>query len=216
MLLRRILDPQGEDVSGGLYGERTFAFTDNLDVINRFYHNFLDAEGRHPGGWQEDQSYARFRSPLYDDDPQEEAARFRWGQSWRIAEEIGHPQGLQRPLRVDRTSSQDAGVLQNSDVVIATASLEVGYNDSSVGGVLQHKAPMSMASFLQRKGRAGRPPEMRPWTVVVLSDYGRDRMAYQGYDQLFSPVIEERNLPVANRYVLRMQAVFAAMDWLAR
>ena len=40
-------------------------------------------------------------------------------------------------------------------------------------------------------------------------------MAYQGYDQLFSPVIEEKNLPVANRYVLRMQAVFAMMDWLA-
>jgi len=40
-------------------------------------------------------------------------------------------------------------------------------------------------------------------------------MAYQGYDQLFSPVIEERNLPVSNRYVLRMQAVFATMDWLA-
>jgi hypothetical protein len=216
MLLCRILDPQDEDVSGGLYGERAFAFTDNLDVINRFYHNFLDAEGRHSGGWQDGQSYARFRSPLYDDDPQEEASRFRWGQSWRIVEEIGHPQGLQHPLRVDRTSSQDAGVRQNSDVVIATASLEVGYNDSSVGGVLQHKAPMSMASFLQRKGRAGRPPEMRPWTVVVLSDYGRDRMAYQGYDQLFSPIIEERNLPVANRYVLRMQAVFAAIDWLAR
>ena len=215
MLLRRVLDPLEEDVSDGLYGERAFAFTDNLDVINRFYHNFLDAEGRHPGGWRDGQSYARFRSPLHDDDPQEEAARFRWGQSWRIAEEIGHAQGLQHPLRVDRTSSQDAGVRQNSDVVIATASLEVGYNDSSVGGVLQHKAPISMASFLQRKGRAGRPPKMRPWTVIVLSDYGRDRMAYQGYDQLFSPVIEEKNLPVANRYVLRMQAVFATMDWLA-
>lgn len=215
MLLRRVLDPLEEDVSDGLYGERAFAFTDNLDVINRFYHNFLDAEGRHLGGWRDGQSYARFRSPLHDDDPQEEAARFRWGQSWRIAEEIGHAQGLQHPLRVDRTSSQDAGVRQNSDVVIATASLEVGYNDSSVGGVLQHKAPISMASFLQRKGRAGRPPKMRPWTVIVLSDYGRDRMAYQGYDQLFSPVIEEKNLPVANRYVLRMQAVFATMDWLA-
>ena len=215
MLLRRVLDPQDEDVSGGLYGQRAFAFTDNLDVINRFYHNFLDAEGRHPGGWEEGPSYARFRSPLHGDDPREEAQRFRWGQSWRIAEEIGHPSGLARPLRVDRTSSQDAGVRQNSDVVIATASLEVGYNDASVGGVLQHKAPMNMASFLQRKGRAGRPPQMRPWTVVVLSDYGRDRMAYQGYDQLFSPIIEKRALPVANRYVLRMQAVFATMDWLA-
>jgi hypothetical protein len=28
---------------------------------------------------------------------------------------------------------------------------------------------------------------MRPWTVVVLSDFGRDRLAYQGYDLLFDP-----------------------------
>lgn len=214
MLLRRILDPRQDEVSGGLFGQRAFAFTDNLDVINRFYHNFLDAEGRHPGGWRArpEGSYARFRSPLQEEDEQ----RFEQGQSWRIAESIGHPSGLSDPLRVDRTSSQDAGVEQASDVVIATASLEVGYNDSRVGGVLQHKAPISMASFLQRKGRAGRPPTMRPWTVVVLSDYGRDRTAYQGYEQLFSPVIEVRNLPVRNRYVQRIQSVFATMDWLAQ
>lgn len=216
MLLRRVLDPVEESLdegtSQGIYGQRAFAFTDNLDVINRFYHNFLDAEGRHPGGWQKKKSLAGLRSQYRDD----EAERFQWGQSWRLAEEIGHPKGLQKSLEVDRTSSQDAGVTQKSDVVIATASLEVGYNDARVGGILQHKAPRDMASFLQRKGRAGRPPHMRPWTVVVLSDYGRDRMAYQGYDQLFSPVIEERTLPVSNRFVLRMQAVYATMDWLAR
>jgi hypothetical protein len=32
---------------------------------------------------------------------------------------------------------------------------------------------------------------MRPWTVVVLSDYGRDRIAYQGYDILFNPILEK-------------------------
>ena len=87
-----------------------------------------------------------------------------------------------------RTSSQDTGVARDADVIVATASLEVGYNDPEVGAVLQHKAPRDMASFLQRKGRAGRRRTMRPWTVVVLSDYGRDRLAYQGYDLLFDPV----------------------------
>jgi hypothetical protein len=57
---------------------------------------------------------------------------------------------------------------------------------------------------------------MRPWTVVVLSDYGRDRIAYQGYDVLFNPILEKRSLPIANRYVLRIQAVFAFMDWVAQ
>jgi len=56
---------------------------------------------------------------------------------------------------------------------------------------------------------------MRPWTVVTLSDYGRDRLAYQGYDLLFDPLLEARTLPVQNTYVLRIQAAFALTDWLA-
>lgn len=55
---------------------------------------------------------------------------------------------------------------------------------------------------------------MRPWTVVVLSDYGRDRMAFQ-CENLFEPVLKARHLPVGNSYVLRMQAAFATMDWLS-
>ncbi len=94
--------------------------------------------------------------------------------------------------------------------------LEVGYNDPEVGAVMQHKAPRDWAAFVQRKGRAGRRRTMRPWTIVALSDYGRDRVAYQAYDQFFSPELPVRSLPVSNRYVLRMQAAFALMDWIAR
>src|SRR5690606_13424630 len=35
-------------------------------------------------------------------------------------------------------------------------------------------------------------------------------------DQLFSPVLEPRYLPLFNRYVLRMQAVYSTLDWLAQ
>ncbi|MFN9370314.1 MAG: protein DpdJ [Planctomycetaceae bacterium] len=100
-------------------------------------------------------------------------------------------------------------------MIVATASLEVGFNDPEVNVVLQHKSPRDPAQFLQRKGRAGRRTKMRPWTVVVLSDYGRDRFTWQSYDLLFDPQLQPRDLPVGNRYVLRMQAVFAFMDWIA-
>ena len=86
------------------------------------------------------------------------------------------------------------------DVLVTTASLEVGFNDPEVGAVLQHKAPHDSASFLQRKGRAGRKRGMRPWTIVILSDFGRDRIAYQGYDLLFDPELRSRELPLANRH----------------
>lgn len=72
-----------------------------------------------------------------------------------------------------------------AEIVVATAALEVGYDDPAVGVVLQHKAPRDMAQFLQRKGRAGRTRHVRPWTIMVLSDYGRDRLAYQAYEQFF-------------------------------
>ncbi len=164
MLMRRILDPGPRTAinpSRGLYGSRVFAFTDNLDVTNRLYHSLLDAEKPRfsPGH----QPLAALRSGLR---PQEKE-RFRNGQSWRMCEEIGHGRGLTASLHVTRTSSQDPGVDFAADVIVATPSLEVGYNDEEAGAVLQHKAPRDLAGFLQRKGRAGRPRVMRPWTVVI-------------------------------------------------
>lgn len=218
MLMCRVMDPasrgNGRSLpsSKGLFGKKVFAFTDDLDVTNRFYHNMMDAEGLNQWGqaMAKRTPLAAFRSSILPDN----AVRMTEGQSWYMCEQIGHPQGLTVPLRVGRTSSQDTGVDSASDIVIASASLEVGFNDPDVGVVIQHKAPMEMASFLQRKGRAGRNRKMRPWTVVVLSDYGRDRLAYQGYDYLFNPSLDRRMLPIGNRYVLRMQAVFAFMDWM--
>jgi hypothetical protein len=219
MLLRRILDPRSEGgmdpgPSQGAYGRKVFVFTDDLDVTNRLYHNLLDAEGLNSQG------HARpGRSPLAAlrargrPDP---SPRLVAGQSWWLCEEIGHPEGLAVPLRIGRTSSQDAGVDQAGDAIVATASLEVGYNDPDVGAVIQHKAPHDSAAFLQRKGRAGRIRSMRPWTVVILSDFGRDRLAYQGYETLFDPALDPQSLPVGNRYVLRMQAVYAFMEWMAQ
>ncbi len=55
---------------------------------------------------------------------------------------------------------------------------------------------------------------MRPWTIVVLSDYGRDRNTYQAYERLFEPELPARSLPISNPAVLRMQATFAMLDWL--
>lgn len=213
MLLRRLLDPRDSEPSGGLFGKRVFVFTDDLDVTNRLYNNLQDAEGLDSWGRvvPGQAPLAALRSFTAPDHP----ARLRDGQSWQFSEEIGHPLGLGVPLRISRTSSQDSGVDRGSDVVVATAALEVGYNDPEVGAVLQHKAPRDWAAYLQRKGRAGRRRSMRPWTVVVLSDYGRDRLAFQAYDQLFDPELPHRTLPVANRYVLRMQAAFAFMDWVA-
>jgi len=213
MLTKRIMDPSGNsNPSKGLYGKRTFVFTDDMDVINRLYFQLLDAEGRYSNG-----NINGKKSPLAllrrPDGP---SKKFDFGQSWDMPLAIGHTLDDNDRANIKRTSSQDAGVDQAADVIVATASLEVGFNDPSVGAVIQHKAPRDNAQFLQRKGRAGRLRKMRPWTVVVLSDYGRDRMAFQSYEGLFDPELKARQLPINNSYVLRIQAAFATMDWLSR
>lgn len=213
MLMMRALDPAFGQPSNGIFGQRVFAFTDDIDVNNRLFFGIQDAEGRndrgqpdlarHPNG-----PLASLRRFIPS------ANRNRAGQNWQMAEEIGH--SLTDRKRIGRTSSQDPGVARGLDLIVATASLEVGFNDPGVGCVIQHKAPRDPAQFLQRKGRAGRPRGMRPWTVVVLSDYGRDRLAYQGYEYLFDPELRPRNLPFASRYIQRMQATYSLMDFLAQ
>jgi hypothetical protein len=211
MLMMRALDHGLNRISEGLYGLRTFAFTDNLDVINRLYFSLLDAEGRNNRG---DPDLARhpqgplavLRRPLLS------RGRERYGQNWGMPEAVGHH--LDERKSVGRTSSQDPGVASNADVIVATASLEVGFNDPYVGAVIQHKAPRSAAQFLQRKGRAGRRRGMRPWTAIILSDYGRDRLAYQAYERLFDPVLPPQSLPVASRHIRRIQSVYALIDYL--
>lgn len=210
MLAARVLDPPKAARASGAFGRRAFLFTDDLDVTNRLFDDLRDAEAYDIFGRPnpQRQPLAALRGAGADDH-----GRDLEGQRWRICEDIGHL--LSDRLVVGRTTSQDAGVIPNANVVVATAALEVGFNDPQVGAVIQHKAPRGMASFLQRKGRAGRDRRMRPITLTVLSDYGRDRAMYQSYERLFDPTVDPQYLPISNPYVLKMQATFAFFDWLA-
>ncbi|MBK6280848.1 MAG: DEAD/DEAH box helicase [Gammaproteobacteria bacterium] len=213
MLASRLLDRReqfGKD-KRPFAGWRSFAFTDQLDATNRLFYDLRDAEGRTPQGYPATQrapngGLAFLRRSGSDQ------RRYEGGQDWRMLEQNGHE--LTTRHRVERTTSLDTGVSYEAEIVVATAALEVGYDDPAVGVVLQHKAPRDMAQFLQRKGRAGRTRHVRPWTIMVLSDYGRDRLAYQAYEQFFDPELPPRELPLANRYIRRMQATYALIDYL--
>lgn len=211
MLMQRALDPLDDARSGGIFGQRLFAFTDDLDVTNRMYFDLLDAEGLDSWGNPTKPSLAALRGPTGGD----LAARRTAGQLWDALEATGHRFDDAAHTQIGRTTSQDADVDRDANAIVATASLEVGFNDPRVGAVLQHKSPHGAAAFLQRKGRAGRDRAMRPWTLIVLSDFGRDRVTYQSYERLFDPELTPRSLPIANPAVVRMQAVFATMDWLS-
>jgi hypothetical protein len=52
--------------------------------------------------------------------------------------------------------------------------------------------------------------------MVVLSDYGGDRIAFQQAERLFEPELDELSLPYLNQYVLRIQATLFLIDWIGR
>ena len=205
MLMGRMLDPFDSDVSAGAWGKKIFAFSDKLDVLNRWYHIMRNAE--------EERGLYQFRHPnrIISGTLEEQK---KMGQVWLAARYIDS-NCLDNALRIGITSSQARGVDVGAKLVLATSTLEVGFNDPRVGAVIQHKAARNSASFLQRKGRAGRLRGMRPWTIVVTSAYGLDRWAFEHAEQLFDPNLKETILPLRNSYVQHIQAAFALMDWLS-
>lgn len=222
MLMSRTLDPLKQDSkSGGLFGSKLFVFGDKHDVVNRFYASLADAEGN-PGprrGHRSPASLATLRSENQSGLPEESResgiSRYDDGQWWKMSEELGHSFASASGKKVGITSSQQRGVNRDADIIVATGSLEVGYDDTTVGAVLQYKVPKASASFLQRKGRAGRTQAMRPFTAMVLSPFGSDRAAWSNAEnQIFLPRLPERRLPLANRYTRKMQATYALLDWL--
>jgi hypothetical protein len=210
MLVTRLLAPRQSpdagpnDIHGNaFFGRKTFGFTDNLDTLNRWLGDMTDAERRQLAGLRQDQAALTAI---------ERERRYQDGQLWNICRAIGH--NLASSLRISGCSSQRPGFNAASDLVIATSSLEVGFDDPEVGVMVHHKRPSAMASFVQRKGRAGRRKGMRPWTVVILSDYGADRYMFHNVERLFRPEIDSIFLPISNQYVLRQQAVYFLIDWL--
>jgi hypothetical protein len=222
MLLERLMDDE-KHRSLNTWGSKTFVFADDLDVVNRLYGQIADAEG-----------FALSRGRLEPRLPPLASLRFQatqlagtpgpapatglmlqLGQDWSAVQDIRPGFRPTDRLRLGRTSSQDSGVDVRAEVIVATAALEVGFNDPDVGAVLQHKAPRDVAAYLQRKGRAGRLRGMRPWMVVVLSEFGRDRVAFQRYEELQSPVVKRQRLPLNNTHILKMHGAMALLDWLS-
>lgn len=222
--LSRSLDRRLSPVSNGVMGHRLFVFGDRHDTINRLLWDTLDAEG-----WRGERgairrgrppltlAHLRSESQSRRPEAQRESSgdRYASGQWWWHAEAVGHLLDEDEQKRVARTTSKDPGVSADADVIVATSTLEVGYDDSGVGAIIQHKSPHDAARYVQRKGRAGRDAWMRPWTVIVLSDYGRDRLTWQLLEGLTDPTLKPQYLPVGNRYVQRIQAVYSFLDWLS-
>jgi len=213
-------------------GFRSLVFFDSIDKMRRLHGAYLDAE--------EGKELASLRTRLFGDDPSGSAQteccgeplgcdRHADGECWWFASsdrrQVG-AQGLRRPgqpLRVAErpifagTRGVAEKIVKDADVVFATSSLEVGYDDPDITLVYQHYAPLNLASFVQRKGRGGRGADDRPTTGVTLSIYSpRDAWWFRRPEAMISPHSFDAPLNPDNAFVRRGHAVAAMFDALAQ
>jgi CRISPR/Cas system-associated endonuclease/helicase Cas3 len=110
-------------------------------------------------------------------------------------------------FKVDEFSSRRRGDL-NSDIIVATSSLEVGVDYTDVILIYQHGVPPNIAALVQRAGRAGRRIFENPLTRVAvgvqlspdranqawlfeLFTRTKDLRSALDYDNLFLPIESE-------------------------
>ena len=218
-------------------GYRGLVFLDSIDKLKRLHSDYQDAE--------EQKRLAKFRTYLFDDDPGSNEPRttccgeptacdrFREGECWFFAANDDtqwtatgrYRRG--RGLTVSRTPifSGSTGrvekIIRESDLVFATSTLEVGYDDPDMTLVYQHYAPLNLASFVQRKGRGGRGQDDRPVTGVTLSVYSpRDSWYFRRPRQMFESTDFQIPLNLDNVFVIRGQALASVLDaismWVAQ
>jgi AAA domain/DEAD/DEAH box helicase/Helicase conserved C-terminal domain len=219
--------------TGAAGGYRALTFVDSIDKLRRLHSAYADAE--------ESKGLAALRTSRYGDDPVTGAPRtrccgepfgcdlFTEGECWWFAATDKRQRGAAgwntpgQALQVvaqpvfSGTSGRVDDMIKGSDIVFATSSLEVGYDDPNIALVYQHYAPQNLASFIQRKGRGGRGTDDRPLTAVTLSLYSpRDTQWFSRPDRMISPAGFENPINPDNHFVRRGQLLSAALDAMTR
>ncbi len=225
--MRRRASPNG--------GFRSVVFLDSIDKLKRLHGDFTDAEVQ--------KRLAKLRTRAFGRDPHNPSrlverccgeprscSRFRIGECWWFAANDlqqraaggrairpGEPLAVAPRPVFSATSGNVDKLIDGADVLFATSSLEVGYDDPEMALVYQHYAPTNLASFIQRKGRAGRGANDRPVTGVTLSLYSpRDSYFFREPDRLLNPKDFRVPVNMNNVFVRRGQALAAILDVASR
>src|SRR5262249_5121991 len=82
-------------------------------------------------------------------------------------------------LRINLVTSKSRERYWDDDVLLATAALEVGVDDERFKATIHYRPPLSVFSFLQRRGWAGRAAEDSAYTVLVLGNDPNDEFYFR-------------------------------------
>jgi hypothetical protein len=208
---------------------RGLAFFDSINLLRQFYANYA-ASGTFPMSAAEQENF-RIRTDrrwpkgetfnecgsTCDRRAAEatlhECPHFRTGDCWTFAKLHGWNESLRVANSVYAGS---AAQLDGQDLIPTSPSLEVGYDDDAIQLVYQHKAPPNAASFIQRRGRAGRRPDDSPVIITLLWPYRRDDAFYFFHPEaLYDPAFDDVPLNAGNFNVQRSHSLLAFFDLLA-
>jgi len=204
-------------------GYRSVVFMDSLDKVKRLSMDFKDAEENH--------KLSQLRIPNGSNhccNQPDSCSRFQKGECWYFAS-TDHAQWtssgrylpgkhltVSQPISSQLKSNAE-DIIFNSDIVFATSSLEVGFDDPDMMMVYQHYSPTNLASFVQRKGRGGRGSDDRPITGVTLSSYSPTDTWYFRYpERMIESTSFEVPINTRNYFIQRGQVIAFMFDLIAQ
>jgi len=204
---------------------KALGFVDSLDLVRRWQHDFKDAERqglyqlRDPDNINSNPKIRNYFGPLTVNCANclvavnRNCVHFREGECWWFLR-FGNSQT--NPLRVHYKTAGDGHVPLKYDLVVTTSAMEVGYDDPDIMCIMQYQSPMNIASFTQRKGRAGREIRNRPISIAVLSPYRtKDVYYFRNHHILIEPSFEKLPLNVDNKAIKKIHGFYAVLDLLA-
>lgn len=169
--------------------DRTIIFTDSVDHVNRTRVQLDDAENT--------QRLFQFRSIVdsinYQNNFCPRTSPFSCniysvGECWRGA--LGGIRcyafdGVRvSPAQIGAISSYNPNNIGQEEVVVATASLEVGVDDPTFRATIHYRPPLNVFSFIQRRGRAGRRLNDIAYTMMILGNEADDEFYFRRRNRL--------------------------------
>ena len=172
--------------------KKMFFFFDSRDLVYRATNQLKDAEAKNLWKFRIDQKEIYFNNNTckgFSKDCHVECPIFKSGECWlKFSRMIGRSDlPITEPI-----SDFINGVISgkrynlNARIVNATSTLELGIDDPNVLIVGQYKAPHTIYSFLQRKGRAGRIFGEDVHIFMILGDDPSDLLYFKRADNIVS------------------------------
>ena len=181
--------------------EKILSFLDSRDLVNRIFFDFIDADREKKLSNFRIEKEAYISTDKYKCPVNTEKRCNR-----QLCSSPGNPYyqgecwyGLTRSyfgtnikpkisqIKIARVMSSLSESIKDVDLILSTSSMELGVDDRSINTVIQYKAPPSIYSFIQRKGRGGRDRNNNLTNIwLITGTESTDRFYYNNLDSMLS------------------------------